>query len=83
MARKTLVPRLLLACGCVVRFTDGETPLCGHGPQRVVRTLGMPKPRISGSATGPLVRTQEVAAYTTVLPGVTPLPALKESGRHG
>lgn len=54
-------PRLILACGCDVPYRDGETPVCGHGPQRVVRTVHMPKPRIRGVATGPCVQTMDLA----------------------
>lgn len=54
---------LLLACGCKVRFVDGEPPSCGsHGPQRVVRTLNMPRPRFRGVATGPHVQTMDLPA---------------------
>lgn len=55
---------LILACGCHVRFVDGDTPSCpDHGQQRVVRTVRMPKPTIRGAATGPLVQTMDLGAY--------------------
>jgi hypothetical protein len=63
-------PGLILACGCEVPYVDGETPQCGtHGIQRVVRTVRMPKPRIRGVATGPLVRTEDLPAFTGRLVG--------------
>ena len=56
---------LLLACGCQVRFVDNEPPSCSsHGPQRVVRTIGMPKPRFRGVATGPHVKTEDLPAWS-------------------
>lgn len=56
--------RLLLACGCDVLFRDGVPPACPtHGPQRVTRTLGMPKPRFTGAVKGPHARTTDVAPF--------------------
>ncbi len=56
---------LLLACGCAVRFVDGKPPTCAsHGPQRVVRTLGMPKPRFVGVASGPHVTKADLPPWT-------------------
>ncbi len=62
--------RLLLRCGCVVAFRDGQTPICPvHGAQRVARALDMPKPRIRGCATGPCVETVDLPAFTGRLVG--------------
>lgn len=61
----TVTPRLLLRCGCVIQFRDGDAPICAeHGNQVIVRVLGMPKPRIRGVATGPLVRTEDLGPST-------------------
>jgi hypothetical protein len=61
---------LLLRCGCEIAFRDGETPLCpAHGNQAVVRVLRMPKPRIRGCASGPLVQTVDLGAFTGRLVG--------------
>lgn len=63
---------LILSCGCRVAYIDGQTPACGaHGQQRVVRTVGMPKPRIRGCASGPLVQTEDLPAFTGRLVGTT------------
>ncbi len=72
--RKTKIPSappsLVLHCGCEVRFRDGEVPLCPrHGAQRIVRTVRMPAPRIRGCATGPLVKTEDLGAWTGRLKG--------------
>ncbi len=57
--------RLLLRCGCEVPFREGAEPLCPvHAERRVVRVLGMPKPRIRGTATGPLVDTVALEPFT-------------------
>ena len=56
---------LLMRCGCEIAF-DGtaKAPMCPtHGVQPVVRVLGMPKPRIRGTAKGPLVETVALPAY--------------------
>jgi hypothetical protein len=55
---------LLLACGCEVRFIDGQAPSCPtHGNQAVRRVFGMPKPRFRGMAKGPLVEMQDLAPF--------------------
>lgn len=55
---------LLLACGCAVRFIDGQAPSCPtHGHQSVRRVFGMPKPTFRGVAKGPLVQTQDLAPF--------------------
>lgn len=54
--------QLLLKCGCPVTFRESVTPRCPtHGVQPVVRALGMPRPRIRGTASGPCVETQDLA----------------------
>lgn len=56
---------LILACGCTVRFVDGDVPACAtHGPQRVVRAMTMPRPRFRGAVTGPVAETVDVSAFT-------------------
>lgn len=65
-------PRLLLRCGCEVAFDHkaSDAPLCPtHGQQSVVRVVGMPKPRIRGTAIGPLVTTVDLPAWTGPLTG--------------
>lgn len=62
--------RLLLHCDCEIAFREDAEILCPtHGKQRVVRTIGMPKPRIRGTATGPLVKTEDLSAWTGRLVG--------------
>ena len=57
-------PGLILACGCLMSYRDGETPRCSrHGLQRVVRTVHMPPPRIRGVASGPCVQTLDLPAW--------------------
>lgn len=59
-----MTARLLLACGCETRFVEGVPPACGtHGPQRVIRTVGMPKPRFTGACKGPHAKTTDVAPF--------------------
>jgi hypothetical protein len=59
-----LPPELLLRCGCRVAFEDGSWPICPrHGNQPIARVLHMPKPRIRGVATGPLVKTEDLPAH--------------------
>ncbi len=61
---------LILRCGCEVKYEEGADILCPvHGPQGVARTVRMPKPRITGVATGPLVKTTDVPAWTGRLTG--------------
>ena len=56
---------LLLRCGCVIDFRENAEMLCpAHGKQAVARTVGMPKPRIRGLASGPLVETCDLPAWT-------------------
>lgn len=56
---------LILACGCQVRFSDGKVPSCpAHGPQRVVRTVGMRKPTFRGHVTGPVAKTEDLGPWT-------------------
>ncbi len=63
-------PSLVLHCGCVVRFRDGEVPLCPrHGAQRIARTVGMPAPRFRGSVTGPHASPEDLGAWTGRLKG--------------
>jgi hypothetical protein len=58
-------PELLLACGCRIVFEDDKAPICRlHGNQPVRRVVNMPKPTIRGVATGPLVRTEDLPAYS-------------------
>lgn len=72
MAVKRLVPRLELACGCTVRFRDGELTICPtHGVQRVIQTRHVGAPRICGVATGPHVATQDLGAFTAPIAGAT------------
>lgn len=60
----TPTPSLLLRCGCVIPFDETRSPICAeHGLQVIVRVLNMPKPRIRGTATGPLVKTEDLPAY--------------------
>lgn len=67
---KPLPPGLALRCGCEIRFVDGELPLCPrHGLQAVARVLRMPKPRIRGVASGPLVKSEDLPAWTGSLRG--------------
>ncbi len=55
---------LLLRCGCVVKFLDGEHVACTeHGEQSVARVLRMPAPRFRGVATGPHAITTDVAPF--------------------
>lgn len=61
---------LLLGCGCKVPFRDGEPPACPtHGPQRVVRVLGMRKPTFRGAVSGPCAKTTDVAPWSGPLVG--------------
>lgn len=56
--------QLLLQCGCQVPFVDGKKPACvTHGPQRVVRTVGMPKPTFRGHVTGPRAQRMDLPAF--------------------
>jgi len=69
-----MTPRLLLRCGCDIAFDDKdrstEAPICPtHGNQSVVRVLGMPKPRIRGCASGPLVKTEDLTPFVGKLTG--------------
>jgi hypothetical protein len=53
-----------LHCGCVIPFDEKRSPICPtHELQVIVRVLNMPKPRIRGTATGPLVQTEDLPAY--------------------
>lgn len=61
---------LLLRCGCEIAFqnkasfSDDYAPICPrHGNQAVSRVLGMPKPRIRGTASGPCVTTEDLPAF--------------------
>lgn len=55
----------MLACGCSVRFVEKIEPACPtHGPQRVVRTVNMGKPRFRGHATGPHVEPVDLPAWS-------------------
>jgi hypothetical protein len=66
-------PGLILACGCEIAFRE-ETPVCGfHGPQRVVRTVRMPPPKIRGVASGPHVSTEDLPAWTARITGTEPV----------
>lgn len=61
---------LMLRCGCTLAFdeTAKAGPVCPtHGPQGVVRVVGMPKPRIRGTATGPLVEQVDLGSFTRPL----------------
>jgi len=63
---KTPKPTLVLRCGCRVAFTD--EPRCPtHGVTKVAAVESMPAPRIRGTATGPHVRTEDLAPYTAPL----------------
>lgn len=65
-----MTPGLILACGCEVPFVEKETPSCAtHGAGRVVRTVQMPKPRIRGVASGPIVQTMDLTPFTGRLVG--------------
>lgn len=53
---------LLLRCGCTVTFRENALVICPtHGSQSVVRAVNFPPPRIRGVATGPHVRTEDLA----------------------
>lgn len=57
--------KLLLACGCETTFIDGKPPACPtHGPQRVIRTVGMRKPTFRGHVTGPRSERVDLAPFT-------------------
>lgn len=65
-----MTPRLLLRCGCEIRFRDGEAPICpAHGLQVIVRVLAMPPPRFRGLASGPHVETVDLGAFTGRIAG--------------
>lgn len=77
---------LLLRCGCTVRFDPkGDyitAPICGeHGVTAIVRTVGMPAPRIRGIASGPHVQTTDVPVHTGRL--VDGPPLMKEVPARG
>lgn len=56
--------RLLLACGCDVSFVDGKPPACPtHGRQRVIRTVGMPKPTFRGHVRGPRAQPMDLTPF--------------------
>jgi hypothetical protein len=62
--------RLLMRCGCEQPFVDGESPQCQtHACRIVARVLGMPKPRIRGTAQGPLVQTVDLEPFVGRLVG--------------
>lgn len=64
------VPELLLKCGCRITFEDDQAPVCPvHGNQPIARVLNIPKPRIRGVASGPLVKTEDLAPSRTRLAG--------------
>ena len=66
--------QLLLRCGCTIAFRENEQIVCGvHGPQGVARVIGMPKPRIRGVASGPLVETCDLPAWTGRFAGSEPV----------
>lgn len=57
-------PKLRLQCGCEVSFVEKVPPACPtHGPQRVVRTVNMPRPRFTGAVSGPTARKTDVAPF--------------------
>lgn len=61
--------KLLLACGCERAYAE-TAPICPqHGPQRVVRTIGVGAPRIRGVASGPHVTPEDLAPWTGRLAG--------------
>lgn len=63
-------PAVVLACGCQVPFTERTAPRCAtHGATRVLRTVGMPAPRIRGTATGPHVETVDLGPWLGRLAG--------------
>ena len=65
-----MTPGLLLRCGCVVAYVEGETPVCDeHGRRGVARAVNMPKPRIRGMASGPLVRTMDLEPFVGRIAG--------------
>lgn len=77
---KKPVPMLELACGCSIRFHDGEDVICPtHGVQRVVQTRHIGAPRIRGAATGPHVSTQDLGVFTGQIAGTT----VTEGPSHG
>jgi len=62
--------KLLLACGCERAYAE-TAPICPqHGPQRVVRTIGVGAPRIRGVATGPHVQQVDLDPWRQPLPGL-------------
>jgi hypothetical protein len=62
--------QLRLRCGCVVPFDDGGQTICPrHGLQSVSRTIGMRKPTVRGVASGPLVQTMDLPAWTGRIAG--------------
>jgi hypothetical protein len=64
-------PGLLLRCGCEISFVEGESPVCPtHGNRSVVRVLRMPKPRFRGVASGPCVRSEDLAPFVGRIPGM-------------
>lgn len=68
--------KLLLACGCERAYAE-TAPICPqHGPQRVVRTIGVRAPRIRGVATGPHVTPEDLAPWTGRIAGA-------EDSTHG
>lgn len=65
-----MAPALWLRCGCEVPFdaTSDSAPVCPvHGNQSVRRVLRMPKPRIRGVASGPVVQTVALPPLTAPL----------------
>lgn len=63
-------PGLILRCGCEVPFVEGQAVSCEtHGQQGVARTVRMPKPRIRGAASGPIVQSMDMAAFSGRLVG--------------
>jgi hypothetical protein len=65
-----MAPELLLKCGCRMSFEEDQQPICRtHGNQPIVRVLNMPPPRIRGTATGPLVRTEDLEPFRGRLVG--------------
>lgn len=75
-------PKLSLRCGCIVTFEDGKPPACPtHGPQRVVGTIHMPRPRFTGAVKGPTARTTDVEPFVGKLieSDVTPFTGTPES----
>jgi hypothetical protein len=57
-------PMLRLQCGCDVPFLEKTPPACPtHGPQRVVRTMAMPRPRFTGAVSGPTAKKTDVTPF--------------------